>query len=98
MTRPSERRRAQRKLMVCGGTVEQGETRYACLIRDVSESGLFFYAPFAPPLGEAIQVSFCGVVCHGCVVRVEEKGFGAATGVGIRFTRLRASGATEFQT
>ena len=88
MTRPFERRRAERKLMVLGGTVQQGETRYPCLIKDLSETGLFLYSNFVPQLGEAIQISFAGVAFHGSVVRVEANG-AAATGIGIRFTPQR---------
>lgn len=94
--RPSERRRAERKLIVLGGTVLQGETTHPCLIRDVSETGLFLYSNFAPPVGETIQVSFSGVVFQGCVVRVEEKG-PAATGIGVRFMPLRADGIVELR-
>ncbi len=88
MMRPSERRRAERKLIVLGGTVQQGETRHPCLIRDVSETGLFLYSDFVPAVGEALQVSFGGGVLQGCVVRVEVKNF-AATGIGVSVTPVR---------
>lgn len=97
VTRPSERRRAERKLVVIGGTVQRGESKHPCLIRDVSESGLFLYSTFVPTLGEAIQVSLGFVVFQGCVVRVETKDFGAATGVGIRFTPLQSASTVEVQ-
>jgi len=95
MTRPFERRRAERKLIVCGGTVQQGETSHACLIRDVSANGLFLYSGVVPAVGETIRVSFGDVVFEGLVVRVETKGFGAATGIGIMFTRVGVAGTMD---
>lgn len=69
------------------------------LIRDVSDSGIFFYANFAPEVGAKVTLSFSippsdenspeeaatgEVTCRGHVVRIVKFSPGAATGIALR--------------
>ncbi len=68
------------------------------LIRDMSDSGIFFYSNIAPEMGSDVILTFNipssdrqsftapaggGVVCRGTVVRLVKTAAGAATGVAI---------------
>lgn len=89
-----DQRRAPRT-PVCLSAIVSAESSQTleqpALLRDMSESGLFFYCKFEPDMGSAVSVRFNveteGIVnrmlVHGNVVRIVRFP-GAATGVAIR--------------
>ncbi|MCI0349764.1 MAG: PilZ domain-containing protein [Acidobacteriales bacterium] len=68
---------------------------HVAVVRDISESGVFFYSDFKPALGTnlciTIKPSFvgdsdAGFYCEGTVVRVEQQRPEAAPGIALRLT------------
>ncbi len=86
-----EQRRARRRSINMGGTIQAGETSSLAWIKDISESGICLYTKHHPAVGESIQVKLpsqkvgAGLreVYDGTVIRVQESGAGAAFGVAI---------------
>ena len=76
----------------CGG---QGDRENLALVRDVSNTGIFFYSNFSPSVGSTVALNYTRrhegkrveVQCEGVVVRLVKFPSGAATGVGVRLNR-----------
>ncbi len=74
-------------------TLKDGDARpHVGLIRDVSDSGMFFYSDLNPACGAELDFEFklprpglepMSVACRGRVVRVEQPAPGAAIGVAL---------------
>lgn len=95
--------RAGRRVPVCmSGMVSWRGAReqVLALVRDVSDSGVFFYANFSagealPDLGQELTLRFTvqreerqvEAVCRGRVVRMVRFPTGAATGFGLKLER-----------
>jgi PilZ domain len=97
-----EQRGTQRKSVCLSARVTCAEPQHEDkigLIRDVSDSGIFFYANFMPEVGAEITLSFSippsdenspeeaatgEVTCRGRVVRLVKFSPGAATGIALR--------------
>lgn len=89
-----QRTSMRQKVNACGEVVctEPNCPRHLALIRDVSASGVFFYANLRPPLGADLTVAFTmpgaegyvEVLCQGKVVRREDHPEGAAMGIAAR--------------
>jgi hypothetical protein len=66
---------------------------HTALVRDISTSGVFLYADFAPRVNSEIAVDFLfpvsenrmKITCAGKVVRVENSSNGGATGIAMQF-------------
>jgi PilZ domain-containing protein len=71
--------------------LQTGEQEYIGLLRDISQTGMFFYCRFRPAVGREIEVVIRPSVadarvvvrCRCRVVRIEASVPGAATGVGV---------------
>lgn len=72
---------------------------HVAVVRDLSQTGLFLYSDFKPPVGAQLRItlkpSFVGhsddsFYCEGTVVRVEQARPSAAFGIGIRLTNKLA--------
>lgn len=99
MTRAMEDQRLAPRTPVClsaiVSTPEDGFEQ-AVLLRDMSDSGLFFYCKFEPQIGSEVSVRFnlvdegdpTRMLLHGKVVRVV-KYPGAATGVAVSLHQVK---------
>jgi pyridoxine/pyridoxamine 5'-phosphate oxidase len=98
-----EQRGSSRTPVCLSGVINCARPGYSeilALVRDVSESGVFFYANFnpergAPEIGSEVELSFSlpvedkrsEVFCRGNVVRLVTYPAGAATGVALQLTQ-----------
>ena len=95
-----EQRSTVRTPVCISGTVSwRGNNELIALVRDVSDSGVFFYSNFAekhyPDLGQDLTLNFAmdrgdkkvEMRCRGRVVRMVRFPTGAATGVAVKLDR-----------
>lgn len=95
MSRSLEDQRRAPRTPVCLSAIVSSESpdffEQPALLRDMSDSGLFFYCKFEPPAGTQVTVRFntlnegepSRMLLHGTVVRVVRYP-GAATGIAIQ--------------
>ncbi len=82
--------------------LKDGDPRpHAGLMRDVSDTGMFFYSDISPACGSELHFEFklsqggtdsVWLACQGRVVRVEQPTPGAAVGVAISVQRREVLG------
>ena len=88
-------RSSQRSFIVCpiSLTFESGTAHG--ILRDISETGIFFYSNFKPPLQANISFSLRlkdrTITGSGEVVRVEQNAPGAAIGIAVKISTCRNS-------
>ena len=95
---PINKRREIRFFSTTSVQINARGKRKVGLLRDISSTGVFLYSDFTPQVDDILEFSFrlpnesqprIGITCMGCVVRVEDKGTGAAIGIGIRLLECR---------
>ena len=80
-----------RGLAVMPAVIRAGGQEYVGLLRDISQTGMFFYCSLSPVVGSTVEVLLrpsaadptVVVRCRCRVVRTEPSRAGAATGVGV---------------
>ena len=90
-----------RGLAVLPVAIKGEEQECVGLLRDISQTGMFFYCSLSPTVGSDIEVtlrpsladSSVAVRCRCRVVRVEPSLPGAATGVGVAIEEYLGEGA-----
>ena len=96
----AQTRSSPRAFVILPATISFGNDgqHHAGLIRDISQSGIFFYCEVKPELQSEVNVvvrvgEAAAIAYKGRVVRVEEPSAGAAVGVAIQI--LRSSNASS---
>lgn len=89
----SNQRSSPRAFIVCPITVEFESGTVHGIVRDFSDTGLFFYSNFRPELQMKVDFVFHvdnrSISGHGKVVRVHEGSPGAAIGVAVKLSVLK---------
>ena len=92
-----EARSSPRAFVILPATISFGSDgeHHAGLIRDISQTGIFFYCDVKPELETEVNVvvrvgEAAAIAYKGVVVRVEEPSAGAAVGVAIQILRSSA--------
>ena len=90
-------RSSPRAFVILPATISFGSDgeHHAGLIRDISQTGIFFYCDVKPELETEVNVvvrvgEAAAIAYKGVVVRVEEPSAGAAVGVAIQILRSNA--------
>lgn len=90
-------RSSPRAFVILPATISFGGDgeHHAGLIRDISQTGIFFYCDVKPELETEVNVvvrvgEAAAIAYKGVVVRVEEPSAGAAVGVAIQILRSNA--------
>jgi PilZ domain len=99
----TQTRSSPRAFVILPATISFGSDgeHYPGLIRDISQTGIFFYCDVKPELQSEVNVvvrvgEAAAIAYKGRVVRVEEPSAGAAVGVAIQILRdNEASGLTD---
>lgn len=92
----TQRRSSPRAFVILPATISFGSDgeHHAGLIRDISQTGIFFYCDAKPELQDEVNVvvrvgEASAIAYKGRVVRVEEPSAGAAIGVAIQLLRSK---------
>lgn len=94
----TQTRSSPRAFVILPATISFGNDgqHHAGLIRDISQTGIFFYCDVKPELQDEVDVivrvgEAAAIAYKGKVVRVEEPSTGAAVGIAIQLLRSNAA-------